>query len=205
MFAGTGRYLGLDDLVDPASLVPPNQWAYQQSIYAIKDKGTTYPNFRAANVVENKIVSSGPVSRTTTNFDVDWAVKDGWFIDLNPGAESPGERVNLDLQLVQGTLIVVSNVPEQQRLRGGRRQLDLPVQLHAPAPTCSPRRSAQAGQKFTGQITVGLVVVRLPSGVFKGIATGATGTKTPFAVNIGGGGGSGAAHLLARADPAVMA
>jgi hypothetical protein len=32
--------------------------------------------------------------------------------------------------------------------------------------------------------------VRLPSGVFKGIATGATGSKTPFAVNIGGGGGS---------------
>ena len=47
-----------------------------------------------------------------------------------------------------------------------------------------------AGTKFTGQITVGIVVVRLPSGIFKGIATGATGTKTPFAVNIGGAGGT---------------
>ena len=73
VFVGTGRYLGLDDLVDPATLAPPNQWAYQQSIYAIKDNGSTYANFRLANVVENKIIPSGPVSRTTTNFDVDWA------------------------------------------------------------------------------------------------------------------------------------
>ncbi len=53
-----------------------------------------------------------------------------------------------------------------------------------------PTSALAGGPEFTGQITVGLVVVRLPSGVFKGIATGATGTKTPFAVNIGGGGGA---------------
>ena len=46
-------------------------------------------------------------------------------------------------------------------------------------------------QKFSSQITVGVVIVRLPSGVFKGIATGATGTKTSVGVNLGSGGGSG--------------
>ena len=114
VFVGTGRYLGTDDLVDPATLAPPNQWAYQQSFYAIKDKGdgSTYANFRAANVVENKIVIQSPVSRTTTNkVDFDWADKDGWFVDFNPSNDSPGERVNLDPQLVQGTIIVVTNVP----------------------------------------------------------------------------------------------
>jgi type IV pilus assembly protein PilY1 len=51
--------------------------------------------------------------------------------------------------------------------------------------------SGLVATKFTGQITVGLVVVRLPSGVFKGVATGATGTKTPVGVNVGGAGGTG--------------
>ncbi|HEX5629970.1 MAG TPA: PilC/PilY family type IV pilus protein, partial [Usitatibacteraceae bacterium] len=192
VFVGTGRYLGTDDLVDPASLAPPNQWAYQQSFYAIKDKGdgSTYANFRAANVVENKIISSGPVSRTTSaKVDFSWADKDGWFVDFNPSNESPGERVNLDPQLVQGTIIVVTNVPNNSACTVGGDswiyQFDYKSGTYVPSAALN-----QAGQKFTGQITVGLVVVRLPSGVFKGIATGATGSKTPFAVNIGGGGGS---------------
>ncbi len=189
VFVGTGRYLGTDDLVDPATLVPPNQWAYQQSLYAIKDKDVAYGNFRTANVVENKIVPSGPTSRTTTNFDVDWAVQDGWFIDFNPGGDSPGERVNLDPQLVQGTLIVVTNVPNNSACAVGGDswiyQFNYKTGVYVESSALG-----QAGQKFTGQITVGLVVVRLPSGVFKGIATGATGTKTPFAVNIGGAGGN---------------
>ncbi|NJD88605.1 MAG: pyrrolo-quinoline quinone [Betaproteobacteria bacterium] len=190
VFVGTGRYLGTDDLVDPASLAPPNQWAYQQSFYAIKDKGTTYANFRLANVVENKIITNGPTSRTTSaKVDFDWNDKDGWFIDFNPSNESPGERVNLDPQLVQGTIIVVTNVPNNNACTVGGDswiyQFDYKSGTYVPSAALN-----QAGQKFTGQITVGLVVVRLPSGVFKGIATGATGSKTPFAVNIGGGGGN---------------
>ncbi len=189
VYVGTGRYLGLDDLVDPATLTPPNQWAYQQSLYGIKDQGTSYGNFRAGNVVENKLVSSGPTTRTTTQNPVDWATKDGWFMDFNPGGASPGERVNLDLQLVQGTLIVVTNVPNNSACAvGGDSWI---YQFNYKDGTyVQSSAGGTAGTKFTGQITVGLVVVRLPSGVFKGIATGATGTKTPFAVNIGGGGGS---------------
>ncbi len=189
VYVGTGRYLGLDDLVDPASLTPPNQWAYQQSLYAIKDKGGTYPNFRAANVVQNLIVPSGPSSRTTTNNAVDWATQDGWFLDFNPGGDSPGERVNLDVQLVQGTLLVVTNVPNNSACAVGGDSWIYQFNYKNGTYVQSSALN-QAGQKFTGQITVGLVVVRLPSGVFKGIATGATGTKTPFAVNIGGGGGA---------------
>ena len=47
------------------------------------------------------------------------------------------------------------------------------------------------GQKTIGQITVGVVVFRRPSGVFTGVNTGATGVKTPFGVNVGGAGSSG--------------
>ncbi|MGE0356819.1 MAG: pilus assembly protein [Burkholderiales bacterium] len=190
VFVGTGRYLGTDDLVDPATLVPPNPWAYEQSLYAIKDKGVSYGNFRAANVLVNTIIPNGPTSRTTNNrTDFDWNTYDGWYLDFNPGGDSPGERVNLDPQLVQGTLIVVTNVPNNSACAvGGDSWI---YQFNYKTGTFVPSAALnQAGQKFTGQITVGLVVVRLPSGVFKGIATGATGTKTPFAVNIGGGGGS---------------
>lgn len=190
VFVGTGRYLGTDDLVDPASI--GNQWAYQQSFYAIKDKGTgaTYANFRLANVVKNEIIPNGPVSRTTNEkIDFSWGDKDGWYVDFNPGNESPGERVNLDPQLVQGTVIVVTNVPNNSACTVGGDswiyQFDYKTGTYVPSAALK-----QAGQKFTGQITVGLVVVRLPSGIFKGIATGATGSKTPFAVNIGGGGGA---------------
>jgi type IV pilus assembly protein PilY1 len=181
--------MGLDDLVDPASLVPPNQWAYNQSIYAIKDKGTTYPNFRLANVVENKLVSSGAISRTTTNNAVDWAVKDGWFIDLNPGGDSPGERVNLDVQLVQGTLVVVSNVPNNSACTVGGDSWIYQFNYKTGTYVQSSALN-QAGQKVTGKITVGFVVVRLPSGVFKLLDTSATGDITSRELNIAGGGGT---------------
>jgi type IV pilus assembly protein PilY1 len=189
VYIGTGRYLGLDDLVDPASLAPPNQWAYQQSIYGIKDKGVSYGNFRLGNVVQNNITILSATSRSTSNNPVDWTTKDGWFMDFNPSNDSPGERVNLDLQLVQGTLIVVTNVPNQSACAVGGDSWIYQFNYKNGAYIESSALGV-AGQKFTGQITVGLVVVRLPSGVFKGIATGATGTKTPFAVNIGGGGGT---------------
>lgn len=189
VFVGTGRYLGTDDLVDPATLVPPNQWAYQQSLYAIKDQGVAYGNFRTkANVVQQTLITNG-VSRSTSNLPVDWTIKDGWYIDFNPGGESPGERVNIDVQLVQGTLIVVTNVPNNNACTvGGDSWI---YQFSYETGAYVPSAALQvAGEKFTGKITVGVVVVRLPSGVFKGIATGATGEKSTFAVNIGGAGGA---------------
>ena len=189
VYVGTGRYLGLDDLVDPASLLPPNQWAYQQSLYAIKDRDFPYGNFRAGNVVQNSITILSATSRSTSNNPVDWNAKDGWYMDFNPSDDSPGERVNLDMQLVQGTLIVVTNVPNQSACAvGGDSWI---YQFNYKNGTYVESSAlGVAGQKFTGQITVGFVVVRLPSGVFKGIATGATGTKTPFDVKGGGLGGA---------------
>jgi type IV pilus assembly protein PilY1 len=189
VYVGTGRYLGLDDLVDPATLLPPNQWAYQQSIYAIKDKGVSYGNFRTGNVVQNNITILSATQRSTSNNTVDWSAKDGWFMDFNPSNDSPGERVNLDLQLVQGTLVVVTNVPNQSACAvGGDSWI---YQFNYKNGTYVESSAlGVAGQKFTGQITVGLVVIRLPSGVFKYIATGATGTKTPGPIFTGGGGGS---------------
>ncbi len=159
-------------------------------IYAIKDSGATFANFRTdANTVPNSIIIKDEVTRSTTDACVDWATQDGWYVDLNPSNESPGERINLDPQLVQGTLLVVSNVPNNNTCTVGGDSWIYQFNYKcgkflesAPLET--------AGQRYVGQITVGLVVVRLPSGVFKGIATGATGAMSTFAVNIGGAAGT---------------
>ncbi|MBL8517331.1 MAG: pyrrolo-quinoline quinone [Betaproteobacteria bacterium] len=186
VYVGTGLYYGTADLFDPASLIPPYPWAYRQSMYAIKDRGVDLGVFRAANVVQNFIVDSGGITRQTTNNDVDWSVKDGWFVDFNPGNTSPGERVNIDPQLVQGTLVVVTNVPNNSACTVGGDSwfytFDYLTGRMAPAATV-------AGTKQTGKITVGVVVVRLPSGVLRAIITTAEGSKATVPVPTGGGAG----------------
>ncbi|HEY4997859.1 MAG TPA: pyrrolo-quinoline quinone, partial [Usitatibacter sp.] len=186
VYVGTGRYIGPDDLQDPATLVPPQTYAYAQSFYAIKDRGVTYSNFRAGSVVQNTIVDN-VTTRTTSNNPVNWTTQDGWYVDFNPSNTSPGERVNLDPQLVQGTLIVVTNVPSNSACTVGG---DSWVYFfdYKNGTYVSTSTGNIAGTKFTGQITVGTVVIRLPSGSFKGIATGATGSKTVFSPPPQGGG-----------------
>src|SRR5690606_23625722 len=52
VFVGTGRYLGISDLQDPATLDPPLKDSYQQTIYAIKEKEIAYGDIRKnANLV----------------------------------------------------------------------------------------------------------------------------------------------------------
>ncbi len=185
VYVGTGRYLGPSDLQDPATLLPPETYSYAQSFYAIKDRGVTYPNFRAGTVQVNTINDAG-TTRTTSNNQVNWATQDGWYVDFNPANTSFGERVNLDPQLIQGTLIVVTNVPNNSACSVGGDSwiyfFDYKNGTYVPSSAGNV-----AGTKFTGKIIVGEVVVRLPSGTFKGIATGATGEKFNFSPPISGG------------------
>jgi type IV pilus assembly protein PilY1 len=118
-YVGTGRYLGNSDLSDPGAA---SGFAWQQSIYAIRDQldnvGFTPPaSFRTGSVVQQTFSSSG-ANRTISKNAVDWATKDGFFIDLNPtfasdpiAGNTPGERVVLDIRLILGTLIVTSTIP----------------------------------------------------------------------------------------------
>ncbi len=184
VYIGTGLYYGTSDLFDPATLVPPLPWAYRQSIYAIKDRDADLGAFRSANVVQQTLTEVGGITRTTSSTGtVDWAVKDGWFIDLTLPS-SPGERVNIEPQLVQGTLVVIANVPNNSACTvGGDSWLytfDSNTGLKAPA-------AAVAGTKLTGKITVGIVIIRLPSGVLRAIVTTAEGSKTTLPVPTGGG------------------
>lgn len=104
----TGRYLGATDLADTS----------QQSVYAFKDNltDTGLGRVRQAGVLVRQTLttfsgSNGEQLRTSSTNSVDWASQSGWYVDLNPNNESPGERVNVDMQQQLGLLTVAANVP----------------------------------------------------------------------------------------------
>jgi type IV pilus assembly protein PilY1 len=191
LFVGTGRYLGATDLADPSTLTPAEGWAYNNSIYGFKDKGTNYGNLRAATlpglVQQTMTDSSG--TRTISQNAVDWSAKDGWYVDLNPSSTSPGERVNLDPQLQLGTLAIISNVPNNSACTVGGDSFNYQFN-YASGLAVSTSPGGAVGTKTTGQIAVGFVIIQLPNGALKEIVTGASGSKTTTSVNVGGVGGA---------------
>jgi len=190
VYVGTGRLLGGTDLGDPASLAPPEPYAFQQTIYGIKDTGADLGNVRlpAANFVEQ--VMTGTVTRSVTNNTVDFAVKNGWYVDLNPGNNSPGERVNLDPTLVRGVLLVTTNEPNTQACSDGGNgflyQLSYSSGSYIPG---TP--GGVAGGQISTSLLVGSVFYRTTTGALIGLTRSATGAPIQTAVSSGGGGGTG--------------
>ena len=162
VFVGTGRFLGANDLPDPATLSPSLPWAYTQSIYAIKDKNASYGNPRS-RLVQQTIIDNGSTTRTTSTNSVDFAVNDGWFADFNPSNSSPGERVNIDPQLVLGTLVLVTNAPNNNVCTvGGDSFVYQFDYAHGTYVTTAAGRTV--AQRTYGQSTVGIAVVRATTG-----------------------------------------
>jgi type IV pilus assembly protein PilY1 len=191
LFIGTGRYLGVSDLQDPSTWVPASTDAYQNTLYAIKDKGTDYGNIRSAGgLIEQTINVVSPTLRSSSTNPVDWGTNNGWYIDFNPSNDSPGERVNIDPQLALGTLVVVTNVPSNDACTIGGESWVYQFNYESGQYLLTSPNQAVA-TKLGNAVTVGIVIVRLPSGQLKAIATDAAGGKSPFGVNIGGGTASG--------------
>jgi Tfp pilus tip-associated adhesin PilY1 len=192
VYVGTGRYLGGSDIADPSTLTPAEQWAYQQSLYAIKDRGVALGNIRTATpgLVKQTLSNTSLTTRTTSSNAVDWTTKDGWFVDFNPGNDSPGERVNVDPQLAKGTLVVATAVPTNSVTcaAGGDSWL---YQFDYRAGTFVASASGSiAAQKNTGSILVGIAVISLPNGAIKGVTTSSAGTKNTVGINTVGSGGN---------------
>ena len=195
LYYGTGRYLGAKDLSDPATQVPPDvTTAWQQSLYALKDRDIDYGNNvrTGANLVTQSLSNVTAQTRTTTENPVDWNTKDGWVMDFNPGNTSPGERVNIDPELILGTLLVTTNVPIQSSggascsIGGDSWQYQLDFRSGS---FLSTSTNQVAGKQTGSVVTVGVAVVQLPSGAIKSIVTGADTGKTTLEVNLGAGAG----------------
>jgi type IV pilus assembly protein PilY1 len=188
IYVGTGRYLGVTDLSDPSTLSPALPYAYQNTIYGIKDNGLANGDLRASgNLVQQTISTTSDTARSTSSNAVNWTSQMGFYLDLDPDGASPGERVVLRPQLVLGTLVFSTDVPNANACTTGGDSWTYQLN-YLTGSYISTTTNMQAGYKTTGSLVVGNVIVRLPSGQLKIIQTTASGKKNTLGLNIGGAG-----------------
>jgi type IV pilus assembly protein PilY1 len=170
VYLGTGRYLGVNDLTDPADQTPVGDSAWQQSIYAFKDLDMDYGYLRNASnrLVQQTITElGGGLERTVTRNAVNWATDNGWYVDLNPGNTSPGERVTVDPQLALGTLLVATNVPGGGACAIGGDSWIYQFDYRTGSYVEGAPKNLVA-RKQTGALTVGVVIYQLQKGSLVG-------------------------------------
>ena len=173
VFVSTGRLLGASDVSD----------LQVQSIYGIIDPlagNPAYTNLRAAlKPLAMTQVGAGPSAYRTvacTGTTAQCGTTNGWVVNL----PDSGERVNINMELVLGTLIVGSNVPQSTACSSGGygwiNYLDFATGL---AVTGSANQSVSVIQD--GGLIAGIKTIQLPNGDFrteirKGDGTNAVGT-----------------------------
>ncbi|MDP3823444.1 MAG: PilC/PilY family type IV pilus protein [Burkholderiales bacterium] len=173
VFVSTGRLLGASDVSD----------LQVQSIYGIIDPLTGNPAYTNLRSVLKPLamaqVGAGPSAYRTvacTGTTAQCGTTNGWVVNL----PDSGERVNINMELVLGTLIVGSNVPQSTACSSGGygwiNYLDFASGL---AVTGSPNQSVSVIQD--GGLIAGIKTIQLPNGEFrteirKGDGTNAVGT-----------------------------
>jgi type IV pilus assembly protein PilY1 len=149
VYVGTGKYLEQADLTTTQT----------QSLYAIKDDGTLLPAFTtgtnrtSGNLVEQVIVDSGATRKIPAPLPVSFATTRGWYIDF----PDTGERLNIDMILVQSTLLVATNIPDSATActSGGRSWLNyFDYASGGPLDTTNV-----VGQQFANDMITGLNIV----------------------------------------------
>jgi len=157
VYVGTGRYLGTTDLSN----------VDQQSIYALKDdlSDTGLGDVRAGSDLVQQVLSENEkgTKRTVTGKPVDWSTKKGWFIDL----PSPGERVNIEMQLVFNVLTVATNIPKADACTAGGSSWLYRFDIASGGSLYPSGKdgSGDAGVLLGGKQIVGSTSYQLPSGV----------------------------------------
>jgi type IV pilus assembly protein PilY1 len=190
VYIGTGRFLGLSDLQDPATWVPSSTDAYQQSLYAIKDSGINHGNVRSSGtLVQQTLAAKDTLGRTVTTNTVDWSSNNGWYVDFNPGGTSPGERVNVDPQLTLGTLNVKTNVPNARACTFGGDSWYYQFRYDTGS-FISTAPGQLVAQKLTNVLIVGSTIVGTGAGL-RDIIIDNTGRAQVVGVNVGATGSSG--------------
>jgi type IV pilus assembly protein PilY1 len=181
IFVGTGRYLGVSDLQDPATLVPPADWSYIGTLYAIKDGGSALGSPRDLTTFVPKTVTTiSSNQRGITGGTVNWSSDSGWYVDF----PSTGERINIDLHLTLGTLVVTSNIPNNNACTAGGDSWIYQFDYRDGQKVST---ATEAGLYRSGTLTVGNALVRLQGVLLKIITTGASGVKETRGLNVGSG------------------
>jgi type IV pilus assembly protein PilY1 len=178
VFVGTGKYLGNDDRADTS----------QQSIYALKDQltasgittlrgtgSTMVPRTLTQTSASSNGALAGRTIRTISGSTMDWTSADGWYFDFNPGGTSPGERVNVDMQLQYNVLTLAGNVPESNMCSVGGSAYLYYVDINT-GKALSTATDSYIGIRLSGNALVaGIKTVKLTSGKTVTIVTTTSG------------------------------
>jgi len=152
VFVAAGKYIGASDLAS----------TQVQSVWGIKDTGS-YPIAAPRSALSQLTITNTGNTRgiaCTTNC----TTNGGWFVDL----PDTGERVNIDMKLQLGTLVVASNVPQNNACNiGGYSWLNFFDARNG----LQVAGSANFGTRLSDSLAVGINVVRLPDGRTVVIAT----------------------------------
>ena len=165
---GTGRLLDVSDVNNTD----------KQSLYVLVDSptGITAGQWRSASmaqqVLEKRDNGSGVYGYYTSGAAVDLSTQQGWYVDFDKNA---GERVNLDPAIVAGTINVVTNLPSASsacNVGGSSNLYQFDVCLG------KGDASGWVGAALSNNsAAVGFIIVSLPSGAKKIIATLADGSN----------------------------
>ncbi|OFZ88434.1 MAG: hypothetical protein A2V78_01850 [Betaproteobacteria bacterium RBG_16_64_18] len=156
VFVATGRFLGSGDITD----------TQKQSIYGIIDPLTATTGYADLRVslkpMEMTQVGTGSTATRTIDCvgsNAECNSPAGWVADL----PDSGERVNVDMKLQLGTLVVASNVPQNSACTvGGYSWLN--YLNYATGTAVSNSAGGAVSQMLSDSLAVGLNIVRLPSG-----------------------------------------
>jgi Tfp pilus tip-associated adhesin PilY1 len=155
VFVATGRLLGAADVTDTQS----------QSIYGIVDPLSGNPAYADLRSVLRPLVmttSADGTYRTVSCTGTLCGSTDGWVVNLPESKE----RVNVEMELVLGTLIVGSNIPGDSACEfGGRAWINYLNFSDGSAISTSPNGSVSAS--VAGGLIVGTKTVQLPGGKFE--------------------------------------
>jgi type IV pilus assembly protein PilY1 len=185
VYVGTGRYLGEPDLSD----------TQVQTVYALGEDLTIHSNSAAYIARGNSVLpragltlrqqlnqitlstvagdattrqASTPVCAATA---IDSTTCSGWYADL----PATGERVSVEMRLVQGSLLVPTNVTNLGACDvGGNSWLNVFDAATGGEVAGSPYR---AGRYMPGSITVGISLIRTQSGRILTVITKGDGSQ----------------------------
>ena len=174
---GTGRLLDLPDISNSIST---------QSLYMLKDSGSPIANIRSGSMVQQNLSLKASVrdpnapansainlnTYTITKKTVDLASNDGWYVDLSLNA---GERINLDPQIIDGGVNVVSTMPTASSscTVGGTSNV---YQFNVCTGSYVSADGVVGNTLSNTAAAVGFIIVRLPAGTVKMITTLANGS-----------------------------
>ncbi len=153
VYVSTGRYLGSTDLAS----------TQVQTVWGIKDTGT-YPIATPRATFSQLTITDNANTTRSVTCATNCTINDGWYADL----PITGERVNIDMRLQLGTLVVASNIPQNNACSiGGISYLNFFDARNG----LQVAGAANFGAKLSDSLAVGINVVRLPDGRTVVIAT----------------------------------